>query len=185
MKPTAFYSYNQGKQNLTVGKGICYGYCKTLGKEVRDGITVDDACNKIYKAIASNNTRTMQSSTSKQKTSDQSGESISIDKLDDIPVVLCCNISSGFGTCTHFSLPSYVCLNRWWADHACLIYKSGDQLMIFDPNTGLSRWTIPTTLTYALLNEMLEYGYKRQKNARPVYSTSLQRVRRSPQPYNK
>ena len=178
-KPADFFRWEQGRQRVTVGKGICYGLCIKVGKQFPNS---SQGCQGLYngvvKQLANKTQRTLQSSSSSQKGEDQSSRPyVNPPNLPQHqPIIIFCNISVGGGFCTRYSIASYFYPFSYMADHACLLWHGADGTVVFDPNSGVSIWPNITNPGYQSVQTMLDYGYRKVGFDRPVYVTSFQKV---------
>lgn len=167
-QPSRYYVWEQARQKLTVGAGVCYGLCVTLGKKVPHSSDLDETYGSI-ESILRNPTRILNSGIAKQKSEQQ----YSRKRLQELPeneaIIICCNTSSSSGWCTRYSIMSYANPFAWFGNHACLLWHNQDGSLIFDPNTGLSLWPKEKDPDYSSVMRMLDWGYHRIGSPRPIY----------------
>lgn len=176
-RPSKFYRWEQGRQALTVGKGVCYGLCIALGKLARNTQDLPGAYDKLVKNLAS--TGTLHKGMSAQRTEDQdSRNKISLPLPPNIPLVILCNTASTSGYLTRYSLLSYLNPFAWFGNHACLMWHGEGGTLIFDPNTGVALWPTITHPDYAAVMKMLDWGYTSVGQPCPVYVWGFQQVYR-------
>ncbi len=181
MRRIDYYRWEQGKQKRSVGGGICYGLCLALGKKINGKRTAEDAYNTIEKNLIWPG-RIFDEGYQKQKNQPQySRKKAQEPAPKGRPLIVQCNINADAGWCTRYSLGSYLNPFSWFGNHACLVFHQEDStnLVLFDPNTGLTGWSGINQLTFSDLGKMLDFGYKRIGQKRPVYAWGFQELTRA------
>jgi len=174
LKPSYYYTWIQGKQNLTVGAGICYGVCVILGKKLKSS-ELNTNYISIMNSLKNNCTRTLQSGISKQKSEQQySRNRLEPPLPKETPIIILCNTSSSSGWCGRYSVFSYLNPFAWFGNHACLLWYNDQGTLIFDPNTGLSLWPKVNNPDYDSVMSMIDWGYRNISSPLPIYVWGFQ-----------
>lgn len=170
IEPDYYYRFEQGKQNVTIGSGICYGICLYLAKKIRNKNDTGSVYETLSGELKNNRTRVIQSGISKQKHENQDRrKKTSVPLPTGRPLIIMCNTNADSGYCSRYSILSYVNPFSWFGNHACLLWHNEEGTVIFDPNSGLTGWKKIHDPDFSDLQDMLDWGYKRIKSPRPVY----------------
>src|ERR1700730_16296136 len=134
--PTKSEKWDQGDQNLTVGKGICFGLCKSLAKDFKNTKDSEKFYDALQGSLFNKTTRTLQSGINAQeKLSKWGATTIKPPFPDDTILLINCNISVSSGSCTRYSLSSYLNPFSYMGNHSCLLRIGGDGgVVLFEPN---------------------------------------------------